>query len=345
MGHEYKWRVSEQELAPDFERRSSLKKPVETFSVAPPEYVDMFTWPEQEFYTLDVRQPFLYFFPSNPVIRRNPDGHPTMDDPPVFECDDPDAFDDLIKADGDEFVIIYGTIDPPAPGYPRIYYMWGDTPPTDPSEADGELPLVYQQPYTLAVAVTVLHSTAPVEGLISFSLFNQEGMLLGTCTRWKAAMQISRNAPLVIGCDFGVRPWGSDGTLEIPVFTDKIADQGDRDVVIFTYYNAWIRHNDTTSVPQQERGTHLILIDSVSSAQLPDIILEPRVVSTIQGGMCWSAIEVGRDGNTDLASDPPYGRLWWQNIEQMIPFGTYDVRLENPGEGSADYPDTLTIVP
>ena len=342
-GHEYKWRVSEDEAG--FERRSSLKKPVETFSVTGPEYVDMFTWPEDEFYTLDTRQQFIYFFPEDPLIRRNPEGHPTEAAPPAFEYDDPDAFDDLIKADGNEFTIIYGQPDPPMPGAPVIAYSWGATPPATLAAADGELPLTYQQPHMLAGAVAVLHDTAPVEGDVSFSRFSKEGTLLGTCTRWKATMQIPRGAPIVTGGDFGVDPWGPDGTAAIPVFTDKVADQDDRDVVIFTYYNAWMRHNDTTLVPQQERGTHLILIDSVSSAQLPDIILEPRMVADSQGGMCWSAIEVGRTGNTDLTDPPPYGKLWWQNIEQLITVGTYDVRLENPGAGSADYPDTLTITP
>lgn len=345
MGKEYKWRVSEEELSPDFERRSSLKKPAETFSVTGPEYVDMFSWPEEEFYTLDTRQQFIYFFAEDPLIRRNPDGHPTEDDPPAFEYDDPDAFDDLIKADGNEFTIIYGQLDPPLPGAPVIAYSWGSTPPATIGAADGELPLTFLQPYMLAGAVAVLHDTAPAEGDCSFSRFSKEGTLLGTCTRWKAAMQITRSAPIVTGGDFGVDPWGDEGTEAVADFTDKIADQSDRDVVIFTYYNAWLRHNDNTSIPQQERGTHLILIDSVSSAQLPDIILEPRMVADTQGGMCWSAIDVGRDGNTDLSGDPPYGRLWWQNIEQLIPVGTYDVRLENAGAGSADYPDTLTIVP
>jgi|GEM_PF-3058748 len=345
MGHEYKWRVSEEELSPDFERRSSLKKPAETFSVTGPEYVDMFTWPEDEFYTLDSRQQFIYFFPEDPLIRRNPEGHPTEDTPPAFEYDDPDAFDDLIKADGNEFTISYGQMEPPVPAAPIIAYSWGSTPPATIDAADGQMPLTYKQPYMLAGAVAVLHDTAPVEGDCSFSRFSQEGTLLGTCTRWKASMQITRSAPIVTGGDFGVDPWGPDGTGETPDFSDKIADQSDRDVVIFTFYNAWLRHEDNTSIPQQERGTHLILIDSVSSAQLPDIILEPRMVADTQGGMCWAAIEVGRDGNTDLSADPPYGRLWWQIIEQLITVGTYDVRLENPGAGNADYPDTLTIVP
>jgi len=344
MGHEYKWRVSEDDAG--FERRSSLKKPADTFSVTGPEYVDMFTWPEEEFYTLDTRQQFIYFFPEDPIIRRNPNGHPTEDDPPAFEYDDPDAYDDLIKADGNEFTIIYGQMDPPMPGAPIIAYSWGSTPPATLGDADGELPLTYQQPNILAGAVAVLHDTAPLEGDCSFSRFSKEGTLLGTCTRWKASMQITRSAPIVTGGDFGVDPWGSEGTAETPDFTNKTADRSERDVVIFTYYNAWMRHNDDTTVPQQQRGTHLILIDHISSAQLPDIILEPRIVEEMQGGLCWAAIEVGRDGNPDgLGGTPPYGKLWWQNIEQLIPIGEYDVRLENPGAGSADYPDTLHIVP
>ncbi len=296
------------------------------------ELVEMATWPEVEFSVGDSRQPYLYFAPENPKIRRNPCGHPTAEEPPQFEPDDTVAFDDIIRADGEEFMIVYGTIGPPLiPDSPMVYYLWGTTPPGTIGEADGEMPITYRQPHLLAGLIAVVVGT----GDISFGLFTQHGTYLGGVTRTLVGIPIMRNDVVIDGtCDFGVRPWGADGSETIPDFSDKIADQGDNDVVVFTFYNLWLRHNDNPTLPNTQRGTHLILTVDGGGA-LPDILLRPHIFDAeAQGGLVYFALDISADD------------FWFSGFTQEISPDTYNVTLYNPGAGSGvTYPDNLIVVP
>ena len=332
--HNYAWRVSEDDAG--FERRSSLKKPDDKLTVIGPKYFDMNTWPEAEFAANDSRAPYMYFVPEDPRIRRNPCGHPVPPDPPSFEPDDVDAFADIVKGDmdeeGDEFLVVYGTPGPPSlPDAPLVYYLYGTSPPMTIAAADGEVPLYYRQPHLLAGLIAVVVET----GDVSFGLFSQDGTYLGGVTRTAVGFPITRSDVFIDGtCDFGVRPWGS-GLETIADFSDKIADQGDMDVVVFTFYNLWLRHDDSTTLPDVERGTHLILtVDG--GGPLPDIVLRPHILDPEnQGGLAYGALDISAED------------IWFQNITQQIPAGnTYNVTLYNPGAGAGvTYPDNLVITP
>ncbi|OGK09046.1 MAG: hypothetical protein A2Y63_01805 [Candidatus Riflebacteria bacterium RBG_13_59_9] len=330
QGVDYVWRVSEDDAG--FERRSSLKKPGDTFNLLPPAFFNMNTWPEEEFSVGDAKQPYIYFVPEKPLIRRNPLGHPEGMEPSEFVPDDINAFEDIVKGGGGEqFEIVFGLMGPPpVPDGPLVYYLAGDEPPRTIGEADGMLPISSRQPHLLAGLVAVVPN---VPGDVSFGLFMQDGTYLGGVTRLVAAIPIPRNDVVIGDGDFGVRPWGADGSEEIAAFDDKIASQGDNDVVVFTFYNLWLRHDDVPALPQSQQGTHLVL--SVMGAPLPDILLRPHILATdFQGGLAYCALDVGADD------------IWWQNITQPIPMNTYTVTLVNPGAGPGDtYPDNLIIIP
>ncbi len=335
VGHEYVWRVAEDDAG--FQRRSSLKKPGDTLLITEAVYSDVNTWPEQEFMPGDSRQPYIYFVPVDPKIRRNPCGHPAGGEPPHFEPDDADAFADMIKGDnegtlGQEFEVAYGSPGPPQTvDAPEVYYKMGSVPPQTIPDADGQLPVWYRQPHMIGGMAAVV----PVEpGEVSFGLFSQSGEYKGGVTRTVVNMPITR-MDVVINtetCDFGVRPWG-DGTETVPVFDNKIADQSENDVVIFTFYNLWLRHDDSSSLPQEQQGTHLILTSG--GADLPDLLLRMHILdSEDQGGLAYGALDVSSEDS------------WWQNISQPIATGTYTVTLYNPGAGTGmQYPDNLVIVP
>ncbi len=331
QGADYVWRVSEDNDG--FERRSSLKKPGETLHILEAKLFDMNTWPEVEFSVGDIRAPYLYFVPDDPKIRRNPKGHATMEEPPQFEPDDIDAFADIVKGDleeGDEFEVVYGEQGPPSiPDAPRVYYLMGNVTPKTIGEADAEVPLFYRQPYLLAGLIGVVVGT----GDVSFGLFAQDGKYLGGVTREVAEFPITRPDVFIDdSCDFGVRPWGS-GLETIPDFGDKTASKGDKDVVIFTFYNLWLRHDDKPTLPDVQRGTHLILtVDG--GASLPDILLRPHIFDVDQGGLVYFALDVSADD------------FWFGEFTQEIPINPYNVTLYNPAAGmGVTYPDNLVITP
>jgi hypothetical protein len=329
QGVNYVWRITK----PGVDGRSSLKKPGGVFTITGPDLFDVNTWPEEEFYQDDVRAPYLYFVPTDPLIRRNPLGHrePPPADPPKFIFDDPTAASDMVKAAGEEFMIIYGSPGPPPePDSPTMYYKFGTTPPATIAEADGELPLPYRQPHVLGGLAGLIPATP---GDVSFSFFSKEGTLLGSVTRILGVMQITRTSPVINDGDFGVRPWGILGDAVTPDFTDKVASRGSSDVVVFTFYNLWLRHDDGTGLPDDQQGTHLILSDTLSGAPLPDLLLKPALMSPdFNGGLCTMTMDVA---NPD----------WWQNIVQDIPDGEYNVSVSNAGSGAAVYTPTLIITP
>ena len=201
---DYVWRISEDVAG--FELKSSLRKPGDVLDIVGPELFDMNTWPEDEFYNNDDRQPYLYFVPRDPLIRRNPLGmrEPPPADPPAFVPDDPTAYLDLVKSTGDEFMIIFGSAGPPPiPDSPMVYYSYGLDPPEDIASADGEIPISSRQPHLLAGLAAVVDG-AP--GDVSFGLFSKEGTFLGGVSRILATMQITRSAAMQVDGDFGVRP-------------------------------------------------------------------------------------------------------------------------------------------
>jgi len=213
-----------------------------------------------------------------------------------------------------------------------IYYSAGTTAPQTVGDADGELAISSRSPHLLAGLVGMMPGTA---GDYSFSLFSQEGTFLGSVTRTQLDGPIVRSAPIVAGADFGVRPWGLDGSNMTPDFTDKTASQSSADVVVFTFYNLWLRHDDSTSLPQSEQGTHLILTTVPGGADLPDIKMIPAIMnSDFQGGLCYMTMDVSQDTN-----------IWWMPITQLIPLGEYQVTLINPASGSVTYPDNLFVTP
>jgi hypothetical protein len=296
---------------------------------------DMNTWPEDEFYQEDTRAPYLYFVPQDPMIRRNPIGHRDASTPPEFVYDDPVASTDLVKAAGGEFMIIYGVL--PDPDSPVMYYKLGSSAPATIAEADGQMPIMYRQPHLLAGLAGAVPATP---GDVSFSMFNKEGTLLGSVTRILGNMMITRGPPVISDGDFGVRPWGAAGDAVTPDFSDKAASIGNMDVIVFTFYNLWLRHDDGTGLTQAQRGTHLILYDTVNLADLADMCLRAAILSSdYNGALCYTVLDAG---NPD----------WWQNISQDIPIGAYNVQLETPGAGRVTYyeadgitPKVLNIVP
>lgn len=335
QGINYAWRFSEDVAG--FELKSSRLKPANVLNIVGPQLFDMNTWPEADFYWDDARAPFLYFVPEDPLIRRNP--HGGMDDPlaqfPQWEFNDQAAADDLVKSTGEEFLIIFGERlppNPPEPDSPMIYYSAGTDAPQTVGDADGQLPVTSRSPHLLACIAGVMPS-AP--GDYSFSLFSQEGDFLGSVTRYHQDTPILRMEPFVTGADFGVRPWGLDGSNMAPDFSDKTASQGSNDVVVFTFYNMWLRHDDSDSLPEAEKGSRLILTDVLSSADLNDIKMTPAIMSSeFQGGLCYMTLDIAKDD------------IWIMPITMQIPIGEYQVSLVNPGSGGrVTYLDNLWITP
>ncbi len=336
-GIEYVWRVSEDVAG--FELKSSRYKPGGVFTLIGPDLFDMVTWPEEEYYWDDVRAPYLYFFPQDPIIRRNPMGD--MDDPsaqfPQWEWDDPAAANDIVKNSGEEFMIVFGERppppDPPLPDSPMVYYNFGDVAPPSIGEADGQLPIALRQPHMLGGIAGLMPDTS---GNYSFSLFSKEGTYLGSVTRYNGFMPIIRSAPyLDATADFGVRPWGFDGSNLTPDFSDKAASRSSNDVVVFTFYNLWLRHDDHPGLPQVEQGTRVILTDVTSTADLNDIKLKPAIMNgEFQGGLCYMTLDVSETQD-----------IWVMNLDEYIPFGEYNVTLVNPAAGNVTYPDNLFITP
>ncbi len=100
-------------MLPASSLRASLKKPGDVLDIIGPDLFDLNTWPEEEFYDKDPRQPWLYFLPQDPLIRRNPLGQRDLSIPPVFVADDAAAYTDFVKSTGDEFLVVYGETGPP----------------------------------------------------------------------------------------------------------------------------------------------------------------------------------------------------------------------------------------
>lgn len=331
----YVWRISEDVAG--FELKSSLKKPGQVLDILGPELFDMNTWPEEEFYDQDPRQPWLYFSPQDPLIRRNPLGHRDLSTPPVFEADDANAYTDLVKSTGDEFLVVYGEPGPPpTPDSPAVYYSYGLVPPATIGAADGEIPISSRQPHLLAGIAGVVDGTPGSSVDVSFGLFSKEGTYLGGVSRIRASMQTTRSAPIQgIDGDFGVRPWGLAGDQAVPDFSDKVASIGNADVVAFTFYNLWLRHDDGTGLPQDQQGTHVILVDAISSAPLPELKMRTGMLgNAFQGALCYMTLDISQTTG-----------IWFQNIDQPIPFGEYNVMIETPGAGNFTYPSNLFITP
>jgi hypothetical protein len=334
QGVNYVWRIAEG-TAPAL--RSSLKKPGGVFTIDVPEMFNINTWPEYEFYWDDVRAPWLYIIPADPKIRRNPLGHKGAGSPPTFEPDDATAYDDMVKSFGGEFEIVYG-IPMVDPDMPKVYFKAGTTAPATVGDADGELTIFLRQPNYLAGAAGFVPSTP---GEYSFSLFNKEGTLLGSATRVNAAMPITRDAPAIVDGDFGVRPWGASGDAASPDFSDKVAHKGTNDVVVLSFYNLWLRHDDSASLPETEQGTHLVLTETGGGAPQNDLLLMPAMVSAdFNGGLCYMTLDV---------SNP----VWWLgNVAEIPSPFSYWVSVSNPGAGSSMFmesdgvtPKVLTIAP
>jgi len=334
---DYIWRVAE--MNDTFECRSSLKKPDKVYTIVGPEYFDMYTWPlggaNGSFSVNSAAQPYVYFFPEDPKIRRNPVGHPTPppDDPPEFEPDDPIAFEDFIKGDedtGQEFLIVYGSLTPipPEPDSPMVYYRYGTEPAQTIGEADGQLPISYLQPHMIGA---VVFGTLTEEGDITFSLFDKSGTLLGFVSHYATTMPQPRSAPIVDEeCDFGVRPWGTG--LDPLDFSDKSADLSVPDVVVFTAKNIWLRHDDNSSMDQSWRSTHVVWTLE-GAGQIPDLKMRPHIVGLDTDDLVYLAVDIA---NPD----------WWSDITRDIDVGEYSITLLTPGAGSSlPYPDSLFVVP
>lgn len=330
---DYIWRTSE--MNGTFERRSSLKKPTgEVYTVVGPEYFDMYTWPQGgpsgSFSVVSSAQPYLYFFPDDPKVRRNPRGHREGDPgPPVFVPDDQIAYDDFIKGDedtGNEFLIVFGAL--PNPDSPRVFYLYGTTPAMTMGEADGELPINYRQPHMIAATVFGLLTE---EGDITFSLFDNAGTFLGFVSHYASLMPQPRSAPVIdLDCGFGVRPWGAG--LDPEDFSDNSASKGASDVVVFTAKNVWLRHDDGLGMDQFWRSSHLWMTLS-GSGQIPEQLLLTPIVGPNPEDLVYMMIDVA---NPD----------WWQNITREIEIGEFDLlQLETPGAGTADYIGSLFVVP
>jgi len=338
---DYIWRVAEMDGT--FERRSSLKKPGDLYTVIGPEYFDMYTWPQGgedgTFSCTSGAQTYMYFFPEDPKVRRNPVGGPTPPpaDPPEFEPKDPVAYADFIKGDdttGQEFLIVYGSkeADPPEPDSPMVYYLYladpGDPPAMTIGEADGSLPVPYLQPHMIAA---IVFGTLTEEGDIAFSLFDKSGTLLGFVKHYATTMPQPRSAPIIDGeCNFGVRPWGAG--LGAEDWSVKNADKSDFDAIVFTAKNVWLRHDDGATMQQLWRSTHLEM-QLMGSGVLPEQLLLTPIVGPDPDGLVYMMIDVT---NPD----------WWQNIVRDIDLGEYDLlTLTTPGAGSASYTDHLWVVP
>jgi len=331
----YVWRVSEDVAG--FELKSSLKKPGDVLDIIGPDLFDMNTWPEEEFYDQDPRQPWLYFTPQNPLIRRNPLGHRDLSVPPVFEPDDAAAFTDYVKSTGEEFLVVFGeTGPPPVPDSPTVYYSYGTVPPATIGAADGEIPISSRQPHLLAGIAGVVDGTPGSSIDVSFGLFSKEGTYLGGVSRIRASMQTTRSAPIQgLDGDFGVRPWGAAGDATTPDFSDNTASIGSADVVVFTFYNLWLRHDDGPGLPQDQQGTHVIFTDAISSAPLPELRMRTGILGNeFQGALCHMTLDVSQTTG-----------IWFQNIDQQIPFGEYNVTIESPGAGNFTYPKNIFITP
>jgi len=338
QGVNYVWRISEDSAGVNL--RSSLKKPGDIFSIIGPELFNVNTWPEEEFYQDDVRQPYLYFVPTDPLIRRNPNGHPSVGLPPFqpeFLNDDDVAAGDIIKASGNEFQVIYGYLpappDPPEPDTPTMYYKFGDIAPATILDADGELPISNRQPNYLAGLVGIIPGTP---GNISFSFFSKEGTLLGSTTRILGNMPITRAATVINDGDFGVRPWGIAGDAAVADFSDKTASITGTDVVVFQFYNLWLRTDDWDGLSQDQQGTHLILTTVPGMADLPDLVMKPAAMGTaFNGDKCTMFLDVSQTVD-----------IWWQSgIDQNIPLGEYIVTVSNPGAGAETYPYDIVSDP
>ncbi len=53
-----------------------------------------------------------------------------------------------------------------------------------------------------------------------------------------------------------------------------------------------------------------------------------------QGALCHMTLDVSQTVN-----------IWFQNMDQPIPFGEYNVMIETPGAGNFTYPNNLFITP
>jgi len=339
---EYHWRIIETEQRgdppADVQVRSSLKQPDEVFTVTGPVYLEITSFPLDDILPSEPSG-FIYFFPTDPVVRLNPVGHEEYPaSGTVWVPDDETRYNVMKKESGFEFVPQPFDMVNGLPESPAAYYVMGDSPPPD-TTSGTHLGNVYLQPHSIGITPALIQmETLP--GHVSIGFFDRQGNMIANITRnfVAAAGPGYRDTPVIDeNTDFGVDVWDVPGP---PDFSNKTAHKGDFDMVVFQVKNLWVRDrtHDNGALPGNS-ATHLILYTPPPELNpLPEIQVIPRVISTSPAVPCLVSI------------DPSEVYYWKDNTPHEIMNGQWWVSFRNAQAGESSYYqdfglDPLTIAP
>ncbi len=286
---------------------SSIFKPFDengqqvVFTFTAPQPLTFATWPVDNIYAGFNGAEFLYVFPEDPKIRVNPHVHmEIIGEPPNHEIvrvpDDETRFNIIRReplAENDEFVIEYGDpfSQPPTKDAPIMVYGIGDVDidSLDDPNITGELPAaLYLHPHMIGFAMQQIDLDLQADGPVTLALFSQGGTKLGQTVKTfvktrppRTDMYVAQGADENVRDDFGVNPWGDDGSLPAPDWSNKTASKSNYDLLVLEAHNLWIRHKaaDDNLDPSDIRRASVLVFEVVDSgAEVPDFQVLPRII-------------------------------------------------------------------